>query len=66
MIQFFHCFKVKFNHYNAVIADSSEIGETVVRMDELLAETKSFEKSCQFDINKAKDVVAQGMTFVTI
>lgn len=51
---------MKFNHYNAVIADSSEIGETVVRMDELLAETKCFERSCQFDIVKAGDVIAQG------
>lgn len=41
----------------------TEIGETVIRMDQLIKETKSFEKLCQSDIEKAEDVIAKGKRF---
>jgi hypothetical protein len=42
----------------------TEIGETVVRMDQLIKETKAFEKLCQSDIEKAEEVIAKGQLLI--
>lgn len=40
--------------------EMTEIGETVVRMDQLIKETNAFEKLCRSDIEKAEEVIAKG------
>lgn len=39
----------------------TEIGETVKRVDALIQETKQFQHMCEVDIEKAKEVISNGM-----
>lgn len=38
----------------------TEIGETVQRVDALIWETKAFQKMCEADIERAKEVISTG------
>lgn len=42
------------------VSEMTEIGETVHRVDELLIETKNYEKLCQADMEEAENVIATG------
>lgn len=41
----------------------TEIGETVNRVDTLIWETKTFQKICVSDIERAEEVVATGIEY---
>lgn len=43
----------------------TEIGETVVRVDTLIKETKAFQKICQGDIERAEEVISAGKIFIS-
>lgn len=42
------------------IAEMTEIGETVTRVDTLLRQTKLFQTVCAAHIERAKEVIATG------
>lgn len=42
----------------------TEIGETVLRVDALIRETKVFQKICQSDIDRAEEVISTGQQLI--
>lgn len=42
----------------------SEIGDTVVRMDQLIQETQSFRQSCDEDVERASSVIENGRSII--
>lgn len=42
------------------VSEMTEIGETVTRVDQLIRETKAFNKICQSDVERAEEVISTG------
>lgn len=53
-------FQTNFDSHLKAVAEMTEIGETVSRVDTLIWETKTFQKICDADIERAEEVVATG------
>lgn len=60
-IYFIHtCVQVNFDSHLKIVAEMTEIGETVDRVDALIKDTKRFQKMCDVDIERAEEVIAIG------
>lgn len=46
------------------VSEMTEIGESVIRVDSLIAETKEFQCECSTDIDKASEVIAAGQQLI--
>jgi pleckstrin homology domain-containing family G member 4 len=57
-------FQSKFDSYLKVLNEMTEIGDTVVRIDQLLQETELFKQSCDEDVQRAYEVVETGKRIV--
>lgn len=53
-------FQINFDGHIQTVSEMTEIGETVDRVDALIKETRTFQKLCNIDIERAEDVVAIG------
>lgn len=57
---FYSCVQVNFDSHLKIVAEMTEIGETVERVDALIKDTKRFQKMCDVDIERAEEVIAIG------
>lgn len=49
-----------------IVAEMTEIGETVERVDALIKDTKRFQKMCDVDIERAEEVIAIGTQWIAL
>lgn len=52
--------QINFDGHLKIVSEMTEIGETVLRVDTLIKETKLFQTLCNSDIERAEEVVATG------
>lgn len=52
--------QINFDSHLKIVAEMTEIGETVERVDALIKDTKRFQKMCDVDIERAEEVIAIG------
>ncbi|XP_055838288.1 guanine nucleotide exchange factor DBS isoform X2 [Episyrphus balteatus] len=64
--QDFRELQTNFDVHLKTVADMTEIGETVVRVDTLIKETKAFQKMCETDIERAEQVISAGQQLIGI
>lgn len=57
--------QTNFDSHLKIVSDMTEIGETVVRVDTLIRETKSFQKICDTDIERAEEVISTGQQLIS-
>ncbi|XP_037904772.1 guanine nucleotide exchange factor DBS isoform X5 [Hermetia illucens] len=64
--QDFRELQTNFDSHLKTVSEMTEIGETVVRVDTLIKETKAFQKICQGDIERAEEVISAGQHLIGI
>jgi hypothetical protein len=57
-------FQSKFDKHLRDLNEMTEIGDTVVRIDQLIQETELFKQSCDEDVSSAIDVIDNGRSIV--
>lgn len=57
-------FQTKFDSYLKIMNEMTEIGDTVVRIDQLIHETQSFRQSCDEDVERASSVIENGRSII--
>ncbi|VEN49525.1 unnamed protein product [Callosobruchus maculatus] len=58
--------QVKFESHLKTISDAVESGDTVESVDQIIKQTKVFEKLCTADIDRADEVISSGQHLVSI
>nr|CAH7726390.1 unnamed protein product [Callosobruchus chinensis] len=58
--------QVKFESHLKTISDAVESGDTVESIDQLIKQTKVFEKLCTADVDRADEVISSGQHLVSI
>lgn len=56
--------QAKFDNYLKILNEMTEIGDTVVRIDQLIHETEAFQQSCAEDVEQAKHVIQNGWSII--
>lgn len=59
-------FQSNFDNHLTVLSEMTEIGETVSRMDQLLAEAKSFRMHLQADVDQAEAIIDSGKHLINV
>ena len=54
----------KFDGHLKILNEMTEIGDSVNRMDQLIDELRSFEESCQDDLQRAEEVISKGKVII--
>ncbi|KAG5677173.1 hypothetical protein PVAND_006954 [Polypedilum vanderplanki] len=54
----------KFENYLRIINEMTEIGDTVVRIDQLIQETEEFKLSCEEEVKRAINVIKNGRSII--
>ncbi|XP_055603319.1 guanine nucleotide exchange factor DBS isoform X3 [Uranotaenia lowii] len=62
--QDFRELQANFDRHQSAVADMTEIGETVERMDALIRETKEFQQACAVDVERAEQVIGTGQRLI--
>ncbi|KAL7048759.1 hypothetical protein ACKWTF_003480 [Chironomus riparius] len=62
--QDFRELQTKFDSYLKIMNEMTEIGDTVVRIDQLIQETQSFRQSCDEDVERASSVIENGRSII--
>ncbi|XP_070494740.1 guanine nucleotide exchange factor DBS isoform X6 [Chironomus tepperi] len=62
--QDFRELQTKFDSYLKIMNEMTEIGDTVVRIDQLIQETQSFRQSCDEDVVRATSVIENGRSII--
>ncbi|XP_075168525.1 guanine nucleotide exchange factor DBS isoform X5 [Haematobia irritans] len=62
--QSFKELQICFDTHMSSISEMTEIGESVIRVDSLIEETKEFQSQCTLDIDKAAEVIAAGQQLI--
>ncbi|XP_055702828.1 guanine nucleotide exchange factor DBS isoform X3 [Phlebotomus papatasi] len=63
--QDFRELQINFDSHLKTVSEMTEIGETVQRADTLVKETKTFQKLCQSDIDRAEEVISTGQQLIS-
>lgn len=60
LINISYILQTNFDSHLKKVSEMTEIGETVSRVDQLIRETKAFNKICQSDVERAEEVISTG------